>query len=121
MQVDLLAQDLGTVVAVNMPDNFKSQAQTHWHMTQLGFNTTRLVHDLCAVLESLQIPFQTGVSEAMGLLRIDIALSDQQVCHLQLKPVLLPARHVYNACELRYWPKLGVADTRGAFAACHVE
>lgn len=51
-------------------------------MTQLGFNTTRLVHDLCAVLESLQIPFQTGVSEATGLLRIDIALPDQQVCQL---------------------------------------
>lgn len=51
-------------------------------MTQLGFNTTRLVHDLCAVLESLEIPFQTGVSEAMGLLRIDLALPDKQVCSL---------------------------------------
>lgn len=49
-------------------------------MTQLGFNTTRLVRDLCAVLDSLQIPFQTGVSEAVGLLRIDLALPDQQVC-----------------------------------------
>lgn len=78
----MLAQNIGTVMAVNMPDNFKSQAQTHWRMTQLGFNTTRLVRDLCAVLESLQIPFQTGVSEATGLLRIDIALSDQQVCYL---------------------------------------
>ena len=90
MQVDLLAQDLGTVMAVNMPDNFKGQVQTHWHMTQLGFNTTKLVRDLCAVLESLQIPFQTGVSEATGLLRIDIALSDQQVPYLELKAVFLP-------------------------------
>ena len=118
MQVDLLAQDLGTVAAVNMPDNFKSQAQTHWRMTQLGFNTTRLVRDLCAVLESLQVPFQTGVSEAKGLLRIDIALSDQWVCSLQLKPISLPACYVSNACILCYWLMLGVADTRGAFAAC---
>ena len=94
MQVDLLAQDLGTVVAVNMPDNFKSQAQTHWRMTQLGFNTTKVVCDVCAVLESLQIPFETGVSEATGLLRIDIALSDQQVCYLQLKAVFLPAQRM---------------------------
>ena len=64
---------------MELPENFKSQAQTHWHMTQLGFNTTRLVCDLCAVLDSLQIPFQTGVSEAVGLLRIDLALPDQQV------------------------------------------
>ena len=79
-------------MAVNMPHNFKSQAQTHWHMTQLGFNATKLVRDLCAVLEALQIPFQTGVSEPTGLLRIDIALSDQQVCYLQLE-----ACHVSNA------------------------
>ena len=108
LQVDLLAQDLGTVMAVNMPDNFKSQAQTHWHMTQLGFNTTRLVRDLCAVLESLQIPFQTGVSEATGLLRVDIALPDQQVCqlHMQLTDCFLfglPFACFICVCEVSVW------------------
>ncbi|KAL3159854.1 hypothetical protein ABBQ38_010255 [Trebouxia sp. C0009 RCD-2024] len=86
-QVDLLAQHIGTVGAVDLPESFKSQAQTHWHMTQLGFNTTRLVRDLCAVLDSLQIPFQTGVSEAVGLLRIDLALPDQQVAIEALGPL----------------------------------
>ena len=79
MQVDLLAEHIGTVVAVKLPDSFKSQAQTHWRMTQLNFNTTGLVFDLCDVLESLQIPYETGFSEAAGLLRIDLALPDKKV------------------------------------------
>lgn len=79
MQVDLLAQHIGTATAIKLPETFKSQAQTHWRMTQLGFNTTGLVFDLCGVLESLQVPYETGLSEAKGLLRIDLALPGEKV------------------------------------------
>ena len=85
LQVDVLAQHEHGVATINLPEDIRSQALMEWQATQMRFNITKLVRDLCAVLEALNIPFQTGVMEARGLLRIDIALTDQQVCSSPLK------------------------------------
>lgn len=79
LQVDLLAQFKGVNPAVELPDTFQSQAQDHWYQTQLPFNTTQLVQDLCLMLDTMGIPYQKGIPASTGLLLIDIALPDRQV------------------------------------------
>ena len=80
LQVDLLAQFAGVSVAVELPESYQSQAQDHWYHSQRAFNTTQLVHDLCMILDTLRVPYQRGVPATTGLLTIDIALPDRQVC-----------------------------------------
>ena len=76
----MLAQHNQVTPALDLAEPYQVSAQSHWYQkTQLPFNTTDLVHDLCITLERLKIPYRRGLPDATGLLTIDIALPDRKV------------------------------------------
>ena len=77
LQAYVMAQAHGH--APDLPEDFKAQAKEHWYRSQLPFNFTPLVQELCQALDGLQLPHQQGIALSEGLVRIDIALPEQQV------------------------------------------
>lgn len=66
---------------VELPETICSAAEEHWYRSQLPFNATQLVLELCGALDSMQLQHQEGIPVPEGLLRIDIALPEQKVGH----------------------------------------
>lgn len=79
LQAHVVAQANSGAAVVELPETIRSAGAEHWYRSQLPFNATQLVHELCCALDSMQMQHQEGIPEAQGLVRIDIALPEQKV------------------------------------------
>lgn len=77
-----MAQTAG--YAPDLPGDFKTQAREHWQRSQSPFFVTPLVQELCQALDALQLQHQQGVALPDILLRMDIALPEQNVSTIAL-------------------------------------
>ena len=79
LQAHVLAKAGGGAAVVELPDSIKALAEDYWYRSQLPFNPTQLVDELCNALDSMDLQHQEGIPIAEGLLRIDIALPQHKV------------------------------------------
>ena len=74
-----MAKASSGAAVVELPDSIRALAEDYWYRSQLPFNPTQLVDELCDALDTMDLHHQKGIPIAEGLLRIDIALPEHKV------------------------------------------